>query len=44
MQAFEDENTGEKYIAAYVVSDQSVDVSALNDFIREQMPPTWCRL
>lgn len=37
-QAFEDEASGEKYIAAYVVSDSEVDVPALNDFIRERKP------
>ncbi|MBR1812263.1 MAG: amino acid adenylation domain-containing protein [Lachnospiraceae bacterium] len=39
VQAFEDEASGEKYIAAYVVSDQTVDVPALEDFIRQQKPP-----
>ncbi len=39
VQAFEDENTGEKFIAAYVVSDSEVDVPALDDFIRERKPP-----
>ena len=38
VQAFEDEATGEKFIAAYVVSDSPVDVSALNDFIRARKP------
>ncbi|MBR2716763.1 MAG: AMP-binding protein, partial [Oscillospiraceae bacterium] len=38
VQAFEDENTGEKFIAAYVVSGREVDVSALNDFIRQRKP------
>ena len=38
VQAFEDPNTGEKFIAAYVVSGSEVDVSALNDFIRERKP------
>lgn len=39
VHAFEDEATGEKYIAAYVVSDGEVDIDALNDFIRERKPP-----
>ncbi|MER2182164.1 MAG: amino acid adenylation domain-containing protein [Clostridia bacterium] len=39
VQAFADERTGMKYLAAYVVSDETVDVSALNDFIRERKPP-----
>ena len=38
VQAFEDEGTGEKFIAAYVVSAGEVDVPALNDFIRERKP------
>ncbi|MBQ3841089.1 MAG: amino acid adenylation domain-containing protein [Ruminiclostridium sp.] len=38
VQAFEDETTGEKFIAAYVVSDSKVDVPALDDFIRERKP------
>lgn len=39
VQTFEDEATGEKAIAAYVVSDGEVDVAALNDFIRSRKPP-----
>ncbi|MBR5091319.1 MAG: amino acid adenylation domain-containing protein [Ruminiclostridium sp.] len=38
VHAFEDENTGEKFIAAYVVSDSEVDIPALDDFIRERKP------
>ena len=38
VQAFEDADTGEKFIAAYVVSDSTIDISALNDFIREHKP------
>ena len=38
VQAFDYPNGG-KYIAAYVVSDKPVDVSALNAFIRERKPP-----
>lgn len=34
-----DEPSGGKYIAAYVVSDQPVDVDALNAFIEESKPP-----
>ncbi len=39
VQAFEDEASGEKFIAAYVVSDDIVDISAMNEFIRERKPP-----
>ena len=38
VQAFEDAGTGEKFITAYVVADDEVDVTALNDFIRERKP------
>jgi amino acid adenylation domain-containing protein/thioester reductase-like protein len=38
VQAFEYENGG-KYIAAYVVSDNQVDIKALNAFIGQQKPP-----
>ena len=38
VQAFDDEGGG-KFIAAYVVSDQTVDVEALNNFILEEKPP-----
>lgn len=38
VQAFEDEATGEKFIAAYVVSDGKVDVDGLNRFIGGQKP------
>ena len=34
-----DEKGGGKYIAAYVVSDQTVDIDALNKFILETKPP-----
>lgn len=37
VQAFE-EKSGGKFIAAFVVSDTTVDVSALNDFILSQKP------
>ena len=38
VQAFDYPNGG-KYIAAYVVSDQKIDIQALNAFIRELKPP-----
>ena len=38
VQAF-DYPDGGKYIAAYVVSDQPVDIDALNNFILDQKPP-----
>ena len=34
-----DDPSGGKYIAGYVVSDEKVDVDALNDFIRTEKPP-----
>ncbi|MDE5743134.1 MAG: AMP-binding protein, partial [Bacteroidales bacterium] len=34
-----DHPSGGKYIAAYVVSDNPVDINALNDFIRDRKPP-----
>ena len=34
-----DESSGGKYIAAYVVADEEVDVDALNAFIEESKPP-----
>ncbi len=34
-----DEAGGGKYVAAYVVADEPVDVEALNHFIRETKPP-----
>ncbi len=34
-----DEPSGGKYIAAYVVSDEAVDVEAMNAFIEESKPP-----
>ncbi|MBR3067388.1 MAG: amino acid adenylation domain-containing protein, partial [Prevotella sp.] len=39
VQAFDDEGGNGKFIAAYVVSDQQIDVEALNDFILSQKPP-----
>ncbi len=38
VQAFDYENGG-KYIAAYIVSDEQIDVKALNQFILSQKPP-----
>jgi len=38
VQAFDYDNGG-KYIAAYVVSDEQVDVAALNNFIASKKPP-----
>ena len=38
VQAF-DEAGGGKFIAAYVVSDNKVDIGAMNDFIRANKPP-----
>lgn len=38
VQAFDDERGG-KFIAAYIVSDKSIDVTALNNFIIERKPP-----
>ena len=38
VQAFADERTGMKYLAAYVVSDETVDPAALGAFIRERKP------
>ena len=38
VQAF-DEDGGGKFIAAYVVSDEQIDIEALNNFILERKPP-----
>ena len=38
VQAFDYPNGG-KFIAAYVVSEQQIDIQALNAFIRERKPP-----
>ena len=38
VQAFDDENGG-KFIAAYIVSDEQVDIEAMNNFILNQKPP-----
>ena len=38
VQAFDDENGG-KFIAAYIVGDEQVDIEAMNNFILDQKPP-----
>ena len=38
VQAFDYENGG-KFIAAYIVSDEIIDINALNNFIMEEKPP-----
>ena len=38
VQAFDEEGGG-KFIAAYIVSDETIDIKALNDFILDQKPP-----
>ena len=38
VQAFEEEGGG-KFIAAYIVSNEPIDIEALNSFILEQKPP-----
>ena len=38
VQAFEEEGGG-KFIAAYIVSDNPVDIDALNNFIMDEKPP-----
>ena len=38
VQAFDDENGG-KFIAAYIVGDEQVDIEALNNFIMDEKPP-----
>ena len=37
--AFDTPDGSGKYIAAYVVGDEKIDINALNDFIRERKPP-----
>ncbi len=34
-----DDSAGGKFLAAYVVSDKEIDVTALNEFIRSKKPP-----
>ena len=38
VQAFDEEGGG-KFIAAYIVSDSTIDIDALNNFILDQKPP-----
>ena len=38
VQAFDEDGSG-KFIAAYVVSDDKVDIEAMNNFILDQKPP-----
>ena len=38
VQAFDEEGGG-KYIAAYIVGDEKIDIEALNNFILDQKPP-----
>ena len=38
VQAFDEEGGG-KFIAAYIVSDQTIDIDALNNFIMDEKPP-----
>ncbi len=38
VQAFDEEGAG-KFIAAYIVSDQTIDIEALNQFILDEKPP-----
>ncbi len=38
VQAFDDPNGG-KFIAAYIVSDEQIDIEVLNNFILEEKPP-----
>ena len=38
VQAFEEEGGG-KFIAAYIVSDEEIDIEALNNFILDEKPP-----
>ena len=38
VQAFEEEGGG-KFVAAYIVSDKTIDIKSLNDFILENKPP-----
>ena len=38
VQAFDEEGGG-KFIAAYIVADEQIDIEAMNDFIMDQKPP-----
>ena len=39
VQAFDEEGGTGKFIAAYIVSDEQIDIEALNNFILDQKPP-----
>ena len=39
VQAFDEEGGNGKFIAAYIVSDEQIDIEEMNDFIREEKPP-----
>ena len=39
VQAFDEEGGNGKFVAAYIVSDQQIDIEALNNFILDQKPP-----
>ena len=39
VQAFDEEGGSGKFIAAYIVSDEQIDIEALNNFILDQKPP-----
>ena len=39
VQAFDEESGNGKFIAAYIVGDNKVDIDALNNFILERKPP-----
>ena len=39
VQAFDEEGGNGKFIAAYIVSDTTIDIEALNNFILDQKPP-----
>jgi len=39
VQAFDEEGGNGKFIAAYIVSDEQIEIEALNNFILDQKPP-----
>ena len=39
VQAFDEESGTGKFIAAYIVSNEQIDINALNNYILEQKPP-----
>ena len=39
VQAFDEPSGSGKFVAAYIVSDEQVDIEALNNFILEEKPP-----